>query len=197
MSERRSSSFWAAMALGFKAMLRRRGLAAAFLGVTLVQGTLQALLIWALRRILEGFSRPEGLTLAALATGAAVVLGLWLTRSFSVFAAEALSVRLSHRVETESMLEVLAKLLALPVRFFDRHSQADVVMAAYHDLKGIRSVTLEVGRIVLYATQLLGLAVAAWTMQPLLAVIGLATVPIGFLPARRMGQHITRAARAE
>ncbi|HEU4649067.1 MAG TPA: ABC transporter ATP-binding protein, partial [Gemmatimonadales bacterium] len=158
---------------------------------------LQALLIWALRRILEGFSRPQGLTIAALAGGAAIVLGLWLTRAFSVFAAETLSVRLSHRVETESMLEVLERLLVLPVRFFDRHSQADVVMAAYHDLKGIRSVTLEVGRIVLYATQLLGLAVAAWTMNPLLAVIGLVTVPIGVVPARRMGQRITHAARAE
>jgi ABC-type multidrug transport system fused ATPase/permease subunit len=58
-------------------------------------------------------------------------------------------------------------------------------------------VTLEVGRIVLYATQLLGLAVAAWTMNPLLAVIGLVTVPIGVVPARRMGQRITHAARAE
>ncbi len=178
-------------------MFRRPGLALGFLIVTLIQGTLQGLLIWALRTILERFSQPQGLTGSSMILGSGVVLGLWLLRSFTVFAAETLSVHLSHRVETESMLEVLGKLLALPVRFFDRHSQADVVMAAYHDLKGIRSVTLEVGRVVLFATQIIGLAVAAWFMNPMLALIGLATVPLGVLPVHRLGRRITEAARGE
>lgn len=183
--------------LGVRSMLQRPLLAGLFLGVTLIQGLLQGLLIWALRDVLRALSRSDGATAAALAVGAAVIFGIWLLRALSVYAAETLSVHLSHRVEIDSMLDVLRKLLALSVRFFDRNSQSDVVMSSYYDLKGIRSVTLEVGRAVLYLSQLAGLAAAAWIMSPKLAVLGMITVPLGALPAHWLGQEITRAARGE
>lgn len=192
-----SATFLGALRLGMRSMWRRPFLAIAFLGSTLIQGALQGLLIWVLRDVLETFGRGGDLTTKILLVNGSLVLGVWLLRSFSSFAAETLAVFLSHRVEVVSMLEVLAKLLRLSVRFFDRNSQADVVMASYHDLKGIRAVTLEVGKVVLYLSQLLGLAVAAWMMSPKLAFIGFIAVPLGILPVYWFGQEITRAARGE
>lgn len=193
----RSVSFRGAMALGLRSMFTRPWLAAAFLGATLVQGTLQGLLIWTLRQVLEslGTRGIQGGTVLLLNAG--LIFAIWLLRSLSVFAAETLSVYLSHRVEVASMLDVLDKLLQLSMRFFDRHSQSDVAMASYYDLKGVRAVTVEVGRAILYLSQLVGLAVAAWMMSPKLALVGFVALPLGVLPVYWLGQAITREARGE
>lgn len=190
-------SFWAAVRLGVRSMGRRPALAALFISATLVQGALQGALVWALREVLEAFSGHGEITTKALLAGALTIFGIWILRSLSLAVAEVVSVRLSHSVETESMLEVVTKLLSLSVRFFDRNSRGDVVMAAYHDLKGVRAVTIEVGRVVLYVSQLAGLGVAAWLMSPKLAIVGLVTVPLGALPAYWLGREITDAARGE
>ncbi|HEX5436190.1 MAG TPA: ABC transporter ATP-binding protein [Gemmatimonadaceae bacterium] len=191
------ATFLSAMALGARSMWRRPMLSLVFLAATLLQGAVQGLLIWALRDVLEAFGTAGGVTMHALVVGAAVIFAIWLLRSLSAFAALTLSMHLSHWVEVEAMLQVLAKLLALSVRFFDKNSRGDVVMTAYHDLKGIRAVTLEVGRAVLYLSQLAGLAVAAWVMSPKLALLGLVLVPLGALPAYWFGQDITHGARGE
>ena len=172
-------------------------LAASFLTATLIQGVLQGALIWALRHVLETLGDQGRHGTRVLLVNASIIMGIWLLRSFSAFAAETMSVHLSHRVEMTSMLEILRKLLRLSIRFFDRHSQSDVVMASYYDLKGIRAVTAEVARIVLYLSQLIGLGVAAWVMSPKLALIGFVVVPVGVLPVYWLGQAITRAARGE
>ena len=192
-----TSAFLTAMGLGLRMMRRSPLIAAGFLGATLVQGAVQGLLIWALRHVLESFGKHGELTPRIVLANGLAIFAVWLLRSLSVFTAETMSVQLSHRVEIRSMLEVLGKLLRLSVRFFDRSHQADVIMAAYHDLKGVRTVTLEVGRMVLYLSQLAGLAVAAWMMSPSLAVAGLVAVPLGVLPAYWFGRAITGAARGE
>ncbi len=61
----------------------------------------------------------------------------------------------------------------------------------------MRNVTLEVGRLVLYLSQLGGLAVAAWMISPNLAIAGLVAVPLGVLPAYWFGRAITGAAHGE
>ncbi len=95
------------------------------------------------------------------------------------------------------MYDVLAKLLRMSIAFFDRHSQGDLVMASYYDLKGIRSVTLEMGNASRTTSRgWSGLAVVAWLMSPKLAVVGLVAVPLGALPAYWFGRRITRAAPA-
>jgi subfamily B ATP-binding cassette protein MsbA len=91
----------------------------------------------------------------------------------------------------------LKKLLSLSVRFFDKKSKSDLIMASYFDLKGIRIVTLDIGNVVLYLSRLVGLAVVAWLLSPKLAVIGIITIPFGALPAYLLGQRITRAAHKE
>jgi ABC-type multidrug transport system fused ATPase/permease subunit len=188
---------WAALRLGVSAMRRHPGLATLFLGTTVVEGALQGLLIWTLRGMLMRFGGSGSVSDAALLLAAAAILAVSLAQSASVYFGELVSLRLCYRVEVESMWEVLAKLLTLPVGFFDRHSQADVVMASYHDLKGIRSVTSEMGRLVLNVSRIVGLAVVAWVLSPKLAIIGLVALPLGAIPAYWFGQRITRASERE
>jgi len=192
-----SHNVLAALKLGLRSMLQHRGLALLFLLATLAQGALQGLLVWSLRDVLLTFSNAKTVTAGALGVAAAFVLAIWLLRAAGAFAAEVVSVRLSYRVEVESMWRVLAKLLTLSVRFFDEKSQGDLIMSSYYDLKGIRSVTLEIGRMVLYLSTLAGLGIAAWLMSPKLALIGVVLVPLGTLPAYWLGQKITEAARKE
>jgi subfamily B ATP-binding cassette protein MsbA len=172
-------------------------MASVFVATTLAQGALQALLIWSLRNALRGLDRPESGTLAALSVGAAIVMGIWMLRAACTFLGEVLSARLAHRVEQVWIMRLLQKLLTLSVRFFDKSSQGDLVLASYHDIKAIRLVTMEVGNVILYVTRLSGLAVVAWLMSPELATVGLMILPLGFIPAHRLALRVTRAADRE
>jgi ABC-type multidrug transport system fused ATPase/permease subunit len=188
---------WLAMRVGARALRRHPGLAILFFSVTVLEGALQGLLIWVLRGILMHLGGSHAVSDAALLVAATAILAVSLAQSASVYFGELISLRLCYRVEVESMWEVLAKLLMLPVGFFDRNSQADVVMATYHDLKGIRSVTNEMGRLVLNASRIVGLAVVAWALSPRLAMIGLVALPFGAVPAYWFGQRITRSSERE
>jgi ATP-binding cassette, subfamily B, bacterial MsbA len=175
--------------------LRHPALAGAFLAATVAQGALQGGLVWALREVLRRLGTAHAADPTAIASAALVILALWMLRSASTYAGEMASVRLGIRVEIESMREVIAKLLTLPVRFFEKNSQGDIVLASYFDLAGVRAVTVDVGNVVLYLSRLAGLAVVAWAISPKLAAIGLVIVPLGALPAQRLGRRITAAAQ--
>ncbi len=175
-------------------MGQHRWLSLFFLLSTVVQGSLQGLLIWALRKALLAFSAGGTVSLARVTIA---IFGIWLLLSLTVYTAEVMSMALGHRVEIGMMQRVLSKLLKLSVGFYDRNSQGNFVISCYWDLKGIRGVTIEVGKVILYGTRLAGLAVAAWVMSPKLAIISLVTVPLGSIPAYWFGQRITQAASKE
>lgn len=185
-----------ALLLGARAAWRHRGLTAVLLVATLSQGALQGLLVWLLREVLVRFSQGQ-VSIVALLLGASVILVVWLLRATGTYFGEVVAQRLTRRVEVESMQRVLATLLSLPVRFFERSSHGDLVMTAYEDLKGIKTVMAGVSTVVLSASRLLGLAVVAWVMSPALAALGLIAVPAGVIPAYFLGQRITRAAHRE
>src|SRR5690348_16606601 len=92
----RSVSFLGAMALGLRSMFTRPWIAIVFLGATFVQGTLQGLLIWTLRHVLESLGTRGAQSGKLLLLNAGLIFAIWLLRSLSVFAAETLSVYLSH-----------------------------------------------------------------------------------------------------
>jgi ABC-type multidrug transport system fused ATPase/permease subunit len=186
-----------ALKTAFLSLRRHPGLTATFVCATLVQGALQGGMVWALREVLITLSRPGGVGPGVLVVGALAVFTVWLLRSAGVFAAQLFSARLAHRVELEWMSRVLEKLLTLSVRFFDKSSRGDLVMTAYNDARGVRAVTLQLGQLVLYLSQLGGLMVAAWLMSPKLALIGLLSVPLGLIPVYWLGQQLTEAARRE
>jgi len=186
-----------ALKAALRSLRQHPGLAASFLLATLAQGALQGGMVWALREVLITLSRPDGMGRGVLLVGALGVFAVWLLRSAGVFTAQLFSARLAHRVELEWMRRVLTTLLTLSVRFFDRSSAGDLAMTAYNDARSIRSVTLQLGTLVLYVSQLGGLLVAAWVMSPKLAVLGLLSVPLGAIPVYWLGQQLTEAARRE
>jgi ABC-type multidrug transport system fused ATPase/permease subunit len=190
--------FWYAVGVGMRAMRRHPALSVAFIIAVLSQGFLQGLLIWSIRNVLVMLSTSGANTSTPdRVEGAVFIFGIWLLRAAGVMTADSLAIKLATRVEHGWMFDVLRRLLDLPIAFFDRHSQGDLVMAAYHDLKGIRSSTLEVGRMILYLSQLGGLAVAAFMLSPHLALVGMLTVPLGAIPAYWFGQRITASADRE
>jgi subfamily B ATP-binding cassette protein MsbA len=194
----RRIGFLYAVGVGARSMRRHPALAAGFIAAVLAQGFLQGLLIWAIRNVLValGTAAPSSVAPVRL-EGALLIFFIWLLRAASAMTADSLAMRLATRVEHGWMFDVLQKLLALPIAFFDKHTQGDLVMASYHDLKGVRASTLEVGRVILYISQLAGLAVAAVMMSPTLAFVGMVTVPLGAIPAYWFGQRITQAADRE
>src|SRR5207302_1583651 len=121
-------------------------------------------MVWALREVLIALSGPGGVGRGVLIVGALAVFSVWLLRSAGVFAAQMFSARLAYRVELEWLSQVLGKLLTLSVRFFDKTSGGDLVMTAYTDAQRVRTITLQLGQLGLYITQLVGLLVAAWVM---------------------------------
>ena len=169
----------AALGLGLRMMLQRPKLAAALLVTTVAQGALQGLLLLALRQVLIGFSRDGHVSAGRLMLSATVIFGIWLLRAASSSGGDVLAAKLADTVEIAAIRKVLAKLLTLSVRFFDKNSREDIVLASYHDLKSIRNVTLAIGDMVQYASRLLGLIVVAWMMSPELAAIGLVLGPLG------------------
>jgi len=164
-----------ALMLGVRSMGQHRWLSLFFLLSTVVQGSLQGLLIWALRKALLAFSAGGTVSLARVTIA---IFGIWLLLSLTVYTAEVMSMALGHRVEIGMMQRVLSKLLKLSVGFYDRNSQGNFVISCYWDLKGIRGVTIEVGKVILYGTSL-------------------GTVPLGSIPAYWFGQRITQAASKE
>jgi subfamily B ATP-binding cassette protein MsbA len=188
---------WDAFRLGIRSSLSHPLMASQFFVATVLQGLLQGVLVYVLRDVLRKFGGQHNVTTSALTVAALIILGIWVLRSVSTFVGEVVSARLAHTVEVSAMQQVIAKLLSLSVRFFDKNSQGDLVMASYFDLKGVRMVTLDVGNVVLFSSRLIGLAVVAWMMSPKLAVIGLLAVPIGALPAHWFGRQITEAAKLE
>jgi ABC-type multidrug transport system fused ATPase/permease subunit len=70
-------------------------------------------------------------------------------------------------------------------------------MTAYTDAQRVRTITLQLGQLGLYLTQLAGLLIAAWMMSPKLTVIGILSVPLGAIPFYWLGQQLTEAARRE
>src|SRR5690606_2211241 len=187
----------AAFGLGARMLLQRPFLAGALLVATISQGALQGGLVLALRNVLIGFSDNGGVDTGSLLMGAGIIFGIWLLRAASSAGGDILSARLADSVEVSGVRTILAKLLTLSPRFFDRTSREDTGLSSYHDLKAVRDMTLAVGELVQYASRLLGLAVVAWMMSPRLAMIGLVLGPLGLLPAHWLGSKLTAAARRQ
>ena len=184
-----------AAAIGLRAFKERPLLGGAFLVATLTQGLFQGLLVWALREVLLSFEKQGGDAAAALLVSGLAIFGIWVARAGTAFAAESLAGRLAHGIEISTMWRLLAKLLTLSTRFYDKNSQGDLVMATYSDVQHVRMVTLAVGNVLLHVTRLIGLATVAWLMSPKLTVIGLLAVPFGAIPALWLGERIKDASR--
>src|SRR6185312_11593316 len=116
-------SFLGALRVGLRSMRSHPLMAAMLLAATVSQGTMQGLIVWALRKVLMMFGEGKGGSASLLLGGAGVIFGLWTTRVAMTYIGEQVSVRLAHRVEIDAMRDVLRKLLTLSVRFFDRSSQ--------------------------------------------------------------------------
>lgn len=186
-----------AFKLGLRLLRKYPKQAFLVLFLSLIQGSLQGLFIWILKEILVIYSEAEAITVQLAALSALAIFGVWVFRSVNVYAAAIASVRLSQRVTIDTTMEVVGKLLRLPVRFFLQHSQGSLIRSTFGDVSMVRSVVESVLKTALHLFTLFGLAVAAWVMSPKLALIGLLAIPFGVLPAYQFGRMVTRASQEE
>jgi len=193
-SARRQDGVFQALVTGVKMMAERPILAGGMLLATVSQGILQGMLVLALRKILLGFSSEGQATVMSLVLGAVMIYSIWLLRAAGSSASDVLSTRLADSVEIAAIKRVLAKLLTLSVRFFDKNRQEDIILASYHDLKSLRNITLAVGELFQHGSRLAGLVVVAFIMSPKLAAIGFIVGPLGLLPAHWFGRKLMTAA---
>lgn len=172
--------------------------AAVLIAATLSQGALQAGVIWGVKTVLATYtSLGAQVSWGALLLGAGVVYLLWIARAATGAVGELMSSHLARRAELETMHRVLEKLLSLGLRHFDKQSPGDIVMAAYHDLKSVRTAAVDLCSILLHGSRLLGLVVVAWVMSPTLALLGFLLVPLALVPAQRVARRLTESARKE
>ena len=195
MKRQRDQSTATAATLGLRVFKERPLLGGAFLAATLLQGLFQGLLVWALREVLLSFEKTRSEAAGAIVVSALLIFGIWVARAGTAFVAESLAGRLAHGVEVSTMWKLLAKLLTLSTRFYDKNSQGDLVMATYSDVQHMRVATLSIGNVILHVTRLLGLIAVAWLMSPKLTIIGLISVPFGAIPALWIGERIKSAAK--
>lgn len=181
-------TYGSALRLGLRQLWRKRRLGIPFIGLTMLQGAFQALLIYAITEVLQG---------TELFLGALLVFGVWCLRAWSTYAATMLSSRIAYQIEIEAMGTVLRRMLRQPVAFFDEYSRGDLVISAYQDAGSLRIVTLQVGRTIIFATRVIGLGTAAFILSPKLALLGLACVPVALIPAYMFGSRIRRASETE
>jgi ABC-type multidrug transport system fused ATPase/permease subunit len=187
-----------ALVSGARVLAAHPASAALLIAATLSQGALQAAVIWSVKGVLGSFTRIGAqVSWGALLLGAGAVYALWIARAATGAMGELLSSRLARRAELDMMHRVLEKLLTLGLRHFDKRSPGDIVMAAYHDLKSVRTVAVDLCSIMLHGSRLLGLVVVAWAMSPTLALLGFLLVPLALLPAQGVGQRLTEAALRE
>lgn len=194
--KREKHSASAAFTIGLRAFRNHPLIAISFVAATLVQGALQGFLVWALREVLLALDK-HGDAATTITLGAALIFAIWVARAGTAYAAEVLSGQLAYGAEVETSWSTLSKLLTLPVRYFDKNSQGDLVMATYSDVGYVRQTMLAVGNVFLHVTRLLGLVAVAWMMSPKLAVIGLLAVPVGAWPALLLGERIKESARRQ
>ena len=183
--------------LGARMMLKHPSKTATFLILSLIQGALQGAFIWVLREILIIYSEADSLDMRLVMVSAIGVFVVWLIRSANVYLAQLASIKLAQRIMVDMILSVVAKMLSLPVRFFMEHSHGRLIFAAFQDVARLRAIVVDVGQMVLHAFTLLGLSITALVLSPKLALIGYIAVPLGILPAYRLGLLITRAATQE
>jgi subfamily B ATP-binding cassette protein MsbA len=178
-------------------MWQRPVLAVVFFAMTFAQGALQGLLVWTLRQVLLTFDEAGTAAADAVLWGGLVIMGVWLLRSATAFGSEVTGARLAWTVAIQFTQRVIAKLLKLSVRYVERSSEGDLIVASWQDVAAVRIVTLQVSVIMLALARLIGLAVVAWILSPKLTTIGFVALPLGLFPAHHLGSRIKRRAGSQ
>src|SRR5438132_14109457 len=76
-----TNTTWTALRTGLRSLRQYPGLAVAFLLATLAQGTLQGVMVWALREVLIVLSRPGGVARGLVLAAPLALFTIWLLRS--------------------------------------------------------------------------------------------------------------------
>jgi ATP-binding cassette subfamily B multidrug efflux pump len=129
-----------------------------------------------------------------------VLLGLYLISVLFMYVQQYIMVGVAQRTMYRLRTEVEAKLNHLPLKFFDSHTHGEILSRAVNDMDNLSSTLQQsVTQIITSVVTLIGVLVMMLTINPLLTLIVVLTVPLSLfvvtLIARRSQEHFRNQQR--
>ena len=133
---------------------------------------------------------------AVLAVLPFIIVGVFLFRGLASFGQDFLMAYISGRVVTDIRNKLHAHTLTLSLSFFQRHPSGNLVSRITGDV-GVAAgaMTDAVVSVMRESTSLLALIIAAFYMDPWLALISFVVFPASVLPVMKLGKKIRRFTR--
>ncbi|MGH7773967.1 MAG: ABC transporter transmembrane domain-containing protein, partial [Candidatus Binatia bacterium] len=143
------------------------------------------------RRVFDDvFSRKDQTVLALLPF---VIIGVFALRGLMSFGQDYLMSYIGGRVVTDMRNKLNSHILALSLSFFHRHPTGTLISRITNDVGlAAGALTGAVVSLMRDSTSLIALIVAAFVMDPLLALIAFIVFPASVLPVMKMGKKIRR-----
>ncbi|MFE4679246.1 ABC transporter ATP-binding protein [Streptomyces sp. NPDC056721] len=122
------------------------------------------------------------------------VLGIALCTFLGAGLLMAVATRLSNRALNKTVFrmreDIQAKLSRLPLSYFDKRQRGEVLSRATNDIDNIgQTLQQTMGQLINSLLTIVGVLVMMFWISPLLALVALATVPLSFLIATRVGKR--------
>ena len=136
-------------------------------------------------------------SLRSVAFGAGLLLVLWLIRAGSSFGNKVYRYTLGRAIERDARIDVLAHMMKLSVGFIESHRRAELIQQVSYDTTALRDSLTAFASAVSSAARVLGLMVVAYLMDPFLALLGLAAMPLGLPVLVILGRKLEASARRQ
>lgn len=176
-------------------ILQYRKLAAGFLVCSIAQSASKAGILWLIRNFLQRILDPQTIPSHWLLYGAAgTILLVWLLSSLSEYGWKMFQQKLMRAIELGTMMKVIRHLLTLSVRFFDRTSHGDLLVASRVDIVATRDLVGSVCTLAVSLFSVASLIFVGFQLSPYLAFCGFVVLPAITFPVILLGKKIREIA---
>ncbi len=136
------------------------------------------------------FTPGEGIDFAAVGKILLIALAVFVAAGLLIAVAARLSNRAINRTMGRVREEVQAKLSRLPLSYFDQRQRGEVLSRATNDIDNLgQTLQQSMNQLINSLLTIVGVLVMMFWVSPLLALVALATVPLSFVVATRVGKR--------
>jgi len=140
----------------------------------------------------------RGIDFGALAHVLALVLALYSAASLFMWAQGFILNRVVQRTVRQLRADVDAKLMRMPLAYFDRQPHGEVLSRVTNDIDNVAMGLQQVmSQILTAALTALGVLTMLVVISPVLAIIALVTVPLSVVTAARIGERAQKGFTAQ
>ncbi|MET8453404.1 ABC transporter ATP-binding protein, partial [Streptomyces sp. NPDC005209] len=136
------------------------------------------------------FTPGKGIDFDAVGNVLLIALGTFLVAGLLMAVATRLVNRAVNRTMYRMREDVQAKLSRLPLSYFDKRQRGEVLSRATNDIDNIgQTLQQSMGQLINSVLTIIGVLVMMFWVSWLLALVALATVPLSFVVATRIGKR--------